>query len=152
MVIFDSIFHEIIHSTVEKKITSGNSTVAISLEQFNLLLLSLCKLCQRNCLRAFNRLNTGHIEKNLCQMRKTPGLFLNQGENLLVFFCGRCLFAGKNFQICLHDGKRSPKLMCGTGRKLLLCSECIIQTREHFIKRSSQLGNFVITVWYFQRF
>jgi len=40
MVVFNRIFHKIIHSTVEKKITSGDGTVSILLNQLNLFLLS----------------------------------------------------------------------------------------------------------------
>ena len=40
MVVFNCIFHKIIHSTVEKKITSCDGTVPILLNQLNLFLFS----------------------------------------------------------------------------------------------------------------
>ena len=84
-------------------------------------------------------------------MRKSFGLILDHSKDVLIFFYCRSFLACKNFEVCLHDSKRSSQLMSGTGRKLLLCRKRIIQSGKHLIKRACKTRNLIVCIWNFKR-
>ena len=84
-------------------------------------------------------------------MRKSFGLILDHSKDVLIFFYCRSFLACKNFEVCLHDSKRSSQLMSGTGRKLLLCCKRIIQSGKHLIKRACKTRNLIVCIWNFKR-
>ena len=95
VIVFDRIFHKIVHSAIQQQIASGNDAVPLLLNQFNFFLFSyrsqvaenlIRQCCQRDPFGTFNSLYTGHIQEDFSQMGKSPGLFLEHGKNLLIIF------------------------------------------------------------------
>ena len=84
-------------------------------------------------------------------MRKSFGLILDHFKDVLIFFYCWSFLACKNFEVCLHDSKRSSQLMSSTGRKLLLCCKRIIQSGKHLIKRACKTRNLIVCIWNFKR-
>ncbi len=95
VIVFDRIFHKIVHSTIQQQVTSGNNAVSLLLDQFNILLFRygsqvaenlIRQCCQRDPLRnvqqSVHRSYPGGFQPDGKVARSAPGAWQKSPDNL----------------------------------------------------------------------